>query len=377
MEDKTPEHIKEWKLQEKETLIKLIKKSKNTTPLSRLFPELGLSPVNLYTLANISRFPGRDIVTLSSDLLPMFKILLIPIYRRINEKHFRAVYGITPNELIDLLENYSDFMLPIATAPPHAYSSPKFYDNLLNRLYDIYGFYPPHGWGRITYYLSHKLEFPWEYFDREFYGKIKKIVTLNRRGLLDLANNIKRHPNEVIRMTTTRLLQLKLFGLDNVVNLILDLSEKTMNPQLLYFLSRVYHKYLLSPILDYIGGVTNLEPGSISDLSKLGILSNKEYEILRDTYLLPYRLGIFKRYSNYPIILDVTMNTRNKLKILERAIKLREECHDLNRTFGKVLQNAWKGDIHSLFNTYRKLDENFRSYIEYKTQELEKKSLFS
>ena len=85
--------------------------------------------------------------------------------------------------------------------------------------------------------------------------KTKLILRRDLGGLERLARLHRRTYHELLDIISTKAAQLHLFGYEGVLNIIFGVSHIVKSSELLYVLVTLYHKYLISAVLDYAGGV--------------------------------------------------------------------------------------------------------------------------
>ncbi len=287
-----------------------------------------------------------------------------PVYRRINLDSFEASYGLTPEEYLRLFDE-SNRVVPMSMAPPWSLEKPRFFKNIIKKLYKKFGYYPPPAWVRITDYFARKLslneDLSMEELITYWRAKTKMILKMDPEGLARLSQRHKREYEELLDIISTKSAQLHLFGYKKILNIIFETLETIKNSELLYSLVTLYHKYLISGVLDYVGGVV-IWLGDATPPEKLGIVP--DYKIL-GPLLMRLRVTHKNLYD-----VDITWDKKLPLSLLKIVEKIRDSSIDYYNFISNI-NKIVKIDLNKFIEISQKLDDIVVNHINLKIQRLE------
>ncbi|MEB3786902.1 MAG: hypothetical protein GSR75_02200 [Desulfurococcales archaeon] len=360
--------IREWLEEEINFVESVVSKTKTKRiDLSGLFPEYRwlINGKVSYSTA-VGRATGPLLFNDILNKLLTVDYVFAPIYRRVTRDSFKASYGMTPEEYLKLFDE-SERIIPMSMAPPWSLEKPQFYRMIIRKLYKKYGYYPPPAWVRMTDYFIRRLsileDFSWEEVLSYWKFETKLILKNDSTGLNRLMILHKREAREFLNIISTKSAQLHLFGYKNILRTIFEISRKLKSAELLYALVTLYHKYLISGVLDYVGGVVIWLDEGVSP-EKLGI--KPEPEILAP---LAVRLGVIRDIFHDK---GVPGNKRLSIQTLSIVDKIRESSPDFYEFIGR-LNYLVKQDINGFLETTQKFDEIIMNHINTKIRNLQKR----
>ena len=348
--------IREWITQEIEFVESLLDR-RGQVGLADLLPEYRwlIESGASYSTA-VAHATGPLLYNDVLDKLTTVEYVFAPVYRRVTLDSFRASYGLTPEEYLRLFSE-NERIVPMSMAPPWSLERPRFYKDILRVLYKKFGYYPPPAWVRITDYFARRLYSIEDLSMKDLLGhwrvETREVFNRDPEGLERLARRHRRAPQEILDITSTKAAQLHLFGYKRVLDIVLEASLRVGSAELLYALVTLYHKYLVSAVLDYVGGVM-IWLGDSTPPRKLGIrVDRKALEPL----LLRYRV-----INDNLRDVGIPWKQKLPLSLLNIIDKIRDKSNDYFEFISNINRLA-KTDIDAFVEKSRELDEYIYSNI--------------
>ncbi|MEM2178219.1 MAG: hypothetical protein QW272_05305 [Candidatus Methanomethylicaceae archaeon] len=342
-----------------------------------LVPELNLNPSDHYTIWSIPGKPETkqiDPICNLENLTLLYNKIMIPIYLYPSKQDFEYRYAMSFETLIEEIKNNPNRYIPILVAFPLTdYKKAGFYNALFKICQEIYGQYPTPLYLRSTSVklylritphektLSNKeilQKFSKFHFNYILNKELKTVFDRNEEAIFCIAYKYHSSKEIIKRYTVSDLQGLRIFEYEEYANIVLDIYNKTKNFELLYFLLRLYNRYLISPI-NSLGAFQNYRMDDLEAMTFLRIIPLEKTDILnlRDRFRMIANSPATRSFITLPSYkMNVFLNRITDIKTLNKIHEIAERHKKETKELANYRKMIAEGNLNEALLSFKKME---------------------